>query len=143
MTVPTAKTLTEGFLYGTQGKVTLTGTINEGAAARIAGVLGQVDLSTGTVTAGQVSALWGDFQGTPTMTTPAQVNIIRATNSSNATVNAVLMAYGKASYFATFGADGGSVAYFSAVAPTSLAASLKVVGPNGTTYYVGLYSAAS
>lgn len=145
ITIPTGKTFTEGFLYGTQGKVTLVGTINEGAAARIAGVLGQVDLSTGTVTAGQVSALWGDFQGTPTMTTPDQVNIVRATNSSNATVNAVLMAYGKASYFATFGADGGAanVAYWGTVAPTSLAKSLKILGPDGTPYYIGCYSAAS
>lgn len=140
--VSSGKTFTDGFLYGTQGKVTLNGTMDETSAARIAGVIGQVDLSTGTVTDGQVSAVWGDFQGTPTLTDPTQVNILRATNSSNATVNSVLFAYGAASLFAQIGADGGPPAYFGATAPTGLAKSLKIT-VQGTNYYIPLYTAAS
>jgi hypothetical protein len=146
ITVNAGSTFTEGFLYGTQGKVTLAGTMNEGAAARIAGVIGQVDLSTGTLTDGQVSAIWGDLQGNPTLTDPSQLNLIRATNSTTSGVaNAVLFAYGKATYFATFGADGGAgnVAYWGTAAPTGLAKSLKIFGPDGVAYYIGCYSAAS
>lgn len=139
--VSAGKTFTDGFLYGTQGKVTLAGTMDETSAARIAGVIGQVDI-TGTVTDGQVSCVWADLQGTPTLTDPTQVNLIRATNSSNAEVNAILFGYGEANLFAQLGADGGAPDYFSAVAPSSLAASLKIT-VQGTDYYVALYSAAS
>lgn len=148
ITVSSGKTFTEGFLYGTQGKVTLSGTMHEGAAARIAGVIGQVDLASGTVTSGQVSGVWADIQSTaPTLTDPSEINLIRATNSMAGTsaVNAVLFAYGRASLFAQLGADGGAanVAYWGTVAPTSLAKSLKINGPDGVDYYIGLYSAAS
>lgn len=143
ITVSASKTFTEGFLYGAQGKVTLNGTMNEGSAARIAGALGQVDLAAGTLTDGQVSCLWADLQGgSGTLTDQSQLNLLRLTNSSSATPNAVIMTYGEATYFLTSAKDGGTPAYFGATAPSSLAKSLKIkVG--ATDYYIGLYTAAS
>lgn len=143
VTLTTAKTFTDGFLYGVQGKFTLNGTMNETSAARIVGVLGQVDLASGTVTDGQVSAVWADMQATsPTLTDPSQINVLRVTNSTSSTLNAMAFFYGQSSYLFTCGRDGGDPTYFGAAAPTSLAKSLKVkVG--STDYYIGLYSAAS
>lgn len=143
VTLTAGKTFTDGFLYGTQGKVTLAGTMNETSAARIAGVIGQVDLASGTVTDGQVSAVWADVQATsPTLTDASQINVLRVTNSTSSTLNAMAFFYGQASYFATMGRDGGDPTYFGATAPTGLAKSLKVkVG--STDYYVPLYTAAS
>ena len=143
VTVTAGKAFTDGFLYGSQGKVTLAGTMNEGSAARIAGVLGQVDLASGTVTKGQVSCLWGDLQATsPTLTDPSQINIIRATNSTSSTVNAMLMNYGKASYFMTCGADGAAPAYIAATSPSTFAKSLKI-SIQGTDYWIPLGTTAS
>lgn len=143
VTLSSSKTFTDGFLYGVQGKFTLNGTMNETSAARIVGVLGQLDLASGTVTDGQVSAIWADMQGTsPTLTDPSQINVLRVTNSTSSTLNAMAFFYGQSTYLFTCGRDGGTPTYFGASAPTSLAKSLKIdVG--GTTYYIGLYTAAS
>ena len=143
VTLTTAKSFTDGFLYGVQGKFTLNGTMAEVSAARIVGVLGQLDLASGTVTAGQASAIWADIQASsPTLTVPDQINVLRVTNSTSSTLNAMAFFYGQSTYFFTCGRDGGTPTYFGATAPTSLAKSLKIdVG--GTTYYIGLYTAAS
>ncbi len=143
VTLTAAKTFTDGFLYGVQGKFTLNGILNETSAARIVGVLGQLDLASGTVTDGQVSAVWADMQGTsPTLTDASQINVLRVTNSTASTLNAMAFFYGQSSYFLTCGRDGGDPTYVGAAAPTSLAKSLKVkVGD--TDYYIGLYTAAS
>lgn len=143
VTISASKSFTDGFLYGAQGKVTNNGTMAEASAARIAGVLGQVDLAAGTITAGQVSCLWGDFQGsTPTLTVPDQINVLRLTNSiGTGTINAAIFVYGAMSYLMELGAASGP-AYFGASAPTTLAKSLKIkVG--GVDYYIGLYTSAS
>ncbi len=105
ITVSASKTFAEGFLYGVQGKATLAGLIAEGAAARITGVLGQTDLSTGTVTLGQVSALWADLQGNPTLTVNDEVYALRVTNSMSSLKKAEAMAffYGAADFCFEFG----------------------------------------
>lgn len=143
ITLTAAKTFTEGFLYGAQGKVTLNGTMNEGSAARIAGALGQVDLAAGTLTDGQVSCLWADLQGgTGTLTDQSQLNLLRLTNSSSATPNAVIMTYGEATYFLTSAKDGGTPAYFADTVPQTLSGSLKVkIG--ATDFFIGLYETAA
>ena len=143
ITLSASKTFTDGFLYGVQGKFTLNGTMNETSAARICGVLGQVDLASGTVTDGQVSAVWADMQATsPTLTDPSQINVLRVTNSTSSTLNAMAFFYGQSSYLFTCGRDGGDPTYFGTAAPSSLAKSLKVkIG--STDYYIGLYSSAS
>ena len=137
------KTITDGFFYGAQGKFTATtGTFNAAVAGRITGVIGQVDLGTVTVTAGQVSAVWADLQGSGPTFTSTEVNIIRATNSSATSCNAMIFFYGQSTYLFTAARDGGAPTYFGATAPTSLAKSLKI-DIAGTSYYIGLYTAAS
>ena len=137
------KTLTDGFFYGVQGKFTATtGTMNQTSAGRITGLLGQCDLGTMTITSGQVSCVWADLQGSGPTFTSTEVNIIRATNSSATTCNAMVFFYGQSTYLFTAARDGGAPTYFGATAPTSLAKSLKI-DVAGTTYYIGLYTAAS
>lgn len=100
VTVSAGKSLTEGFIYGVQGKSVLNGTLAEGSAARVTGVLGQTDLAAGTVTAGQVSGVWADLQGSPTLTVPDQVFSLRVTNSMDKNCYALAMFYGKATFWA-------------------------------------------
>jgi hypothetical protein len=102
-------TLSDGFYYGVQGKFTLGGaTINESSAARFVGVIAQLDLSSGTMTNGQVSALWADMGASAAGAFAAETNIVRATNTTNSTVNAVLYGYGKATYVMDLSANGGT-----------------------------------
>ncbi len=110
ITLTAAKSFTDGFLYGVQGKCILAGTMAEVSAARATGILGQIDFSTGTLTAGQVSAIWGDLQGTPTLTVNDQLYVARFTNSmaTGKKAQAFQFMYGAADVFLEASADGGS-----------------------------------
>ncbi len=126
LTVSASKSFTDGFLYGAQGKVTLNGIIAEVSAARIAGALGQVDLASGTVTAGQVSGVWADLQGSPTLTVPDQVFPLRVTNSMSVNAYAMAFFYGKASYFMEVGEPSPSFVSSGAATPSGTMKKLKV-----------------
>jgi hypothetical protein len=143
ITVTAGKSFTEGFLYGAQGKVTLAGTIAEGAAARIAGCLGQVDLSSGTVTLGQVCAVWGDLQGNPTLTVNDQVYVGRFTNSMGAgkKAQAFQLLYGAADFFLEAGADGGTADWVVVAAVGGSQSHKLKVNVMGTTFYIPLNTA--
>jgi hypothetical protein len=105
----TGTTLSDGFYYGLQGKFTLGGaTISEVSASRYVGVIAQLDLSSGTMTSGQVSALWADMGATAAGAFAAETNIVRATNTTASTVNAILYGYGKATYVMDLSANGGT-----------------------------------
>lgn len=143
ITITTGKSFTDGFLYGAQGKVTNNGTMAEASAARIAGVLGQVDLSTGTITAGQVCAVWGDLQGNPTLTVNDQVYVGRFTNSMSAgkKAQAFQLMYGEADFLFEAAKDGGGGDWVVAGAVGgSQSHKLKVL-INGTTFYIPMNTA--
>ncbi len=142
ITLTTGKTFQDGFLYGVNGKFILNGTMNQTSAGRAVGVIGQVDLDSGTVTTGQVSAIWADMQGSSPTISNDEVNVLRVTNSTSTTLNAMVFFYGQSNYLFTAGRDGGTPVYFGAAAPTSLAKSLKI-SVGGVDYYIGLYTAAS
>lgn len=133
VTVTALKSFTDGFLYGAQGKVTLAGTIAEASAARITGVLGQTDLASGTVTAGQVSGLWADLQGSPTLTVPDQVFPLRVTNSMSVNAYAMAFYHGKATAFMSINEP--SVSFVSAVTPAAATGSIKIL-VNGDVRYL-------
>jgi hypothetical protein len=59
VTVPTAATASTGYLYGTQGKLVVAGTVN--GSTWDAGLLGQTDISAATLTAAShVTPIWSD-----------------------------------------------------------------------------------
>jgi hypothetical protein len=137
-TVSAGKTFVDGFLYGAQGKCTLNGALAESAAGRIAGVLGQVDLAAGTVTAGQVSGVWADLQGAPTLTVPDQVFPLRVTNSMSVNAYAMAFFHGKATYFLSVNEPSASFIGTGAVGGSQDKKLKCIVG--GTTYYLPLYT---
>lgn len=141
-TLAATDSFTDGFLYGVQGKFTMNGTMAEVSAARITGVLGQVDLATGTLTAGQVSAVWGDLQGNPTLTVNDQLYVGRFTNSMSAgkKAQAFQLMYGAADVFIQASADGGSADWAVIGAGTySTADGYLLVNIYGTNYRMPLF----
>ena len=143
ITLTAAKSFTDGFLYGVQGKFTMNGTMAEVSAARATGVLGQVDLSTGTLTAGQISAVWGDLQGNPTLTVNDQLYVGRFTNSMSAgkKAQAFQLMYGAADLFFEASADGGSADWAVIGAGTySTADGYLLVNIYGTNYRIALFT---
>lgn len=139
VTISTGKSFTDGFLYGAQGKVVLNGTMAEASAARIAGAIGQTDLASGTVTAGQVSGVWADLQGSPTLTVNDQVFPLRVTNSMSVNCQAMAFFYGKADFLFDIGEPSASYVVASAVGGNQ-SKKLKV-NIGGATFYIPLNDA--
>lgn len=94
------------YFYGTQGKLIVTGTMNH-ADSRLCGLMAQLDISSCTLTTGQLSALWVDAGGTATGAGGGQFNLIRVQNTTAATPNAQIFMYGKASFGFDLYANGG------------------------------------
>lgn len=137
------------YLYGAQGKLIVTGTMNH-ADSRLCALIAQVDTTGGTLTAGQLSGLWIDMLGIAGAG-GGQYNAIRVTAAANVKPNALLYYQGDASFFADLMApSGGAQSYIvaagtgagSAGAATGVAALvMKIQLASGTTYYLPLFAA--
>ena len=94
------------YVYGGQHKFSLgAGTINH-ADSRVCASLVQMDISTGTYTAGQLSALWVDAGAASAMVNNGgQFNMVRITNTTACVPNAVIYIYSKATYLFDIGGD--------------------------------------
>lgn len=137
-----------GFLYGVQGKVILTGTLS--GSEWTAGVFGQLDISAGTINAGQAAAIWGDY-GTTSGTLTDQTGLygIAMTNTTAAVLQGQVYLYGGAqnllllntnaglsgvTYFKDAGASAGS--WGNAAFPT--VGKVLKISVDGTAYYLPL-----
>ena len=95
VTLTTAKTITDGYLYGVQGKAILDGaTINNGSD-HVAGVYAQLSASGTTVTSGHVAILVVSGQSLPAS---ANVNAIYVESGGNK-INAVLQSNVACNFF--------------------------------------------
>lgn len=143
-------TITAGgaYLYGSQGKLIVTGTMNH-ADSRLCASLAQLDISAGTYTAGQLSALWVDAGSTASVSAVStkgggQFNLLRITNTTAASSNAVIYAYADADYFMDLGAPSGDADWFDAGtgASANVSGHIKVY-LNGAAAYLRVYATAS
>jgi len=141
-----------GFVYGVQGKVIPTGTIS--GSVWVAGVFGQFDLSSATVTTGQLACIWGDMGVTATSGTYAGLRGIAMTNTTAAICNAQVYLYGGATnflelvdnngvvgatYFVAAGTSGGSAGDAAHCAASKV---LKIT-VNGVDYWLPLFASNS
>ena len=140
----TGTTLKDGFYYGAQGKFTLGGsTIQETSAARYAGVLAQLDVSSGAMTSGQLSALWADMGSTAAGAFAPETNVIRAQNTTAQAVNAILYGYGKATYGLDLSDNGGGWLSTTGTAGATATKGWLKVNINGATRYIPLTDSVS
>lgn len=85
------------YLYGVQGKlITGSNTITAGSGF-ITGVLGQMDMTGGTLTSGWNSAIHADLQGCTTGTHSA-FNLITGTHAGGGVINSLIYLFGKSTY---------------------------------------------
>jgi len=124
------------FLYGTQGKVTVSsgGAIN---GADVSGLVGQLDLSNGGNTSGQVSAVWADL-GATASGSMTQTYLIRATNTTNATIQDAIHIYAKATN--AFSLENNGSAMIDATSHGSTAAGRIAISVNGAQRYLHVFS---
>lgn len=95
LTLTTAKSITDGYLYGVQGKVVLDGATVAVGSDHVCGVLAQISGSSLTATSGHIAGLIVSGQSLPASD---QVNMIYCESGGNA-INAVIQCNVKASYF--------------------------------------------
>jgi hypothetical protein len=136
-TIPSGTTASTGYLYGTQGKFTLAGTVSGSVWA--SGLLGQLDISSATLTsASHVTPVWSDAGATGPTGTCAFCDSLVVTNTlPNTTFNSVLFAATKAGYFvdaANSTNSGGWIASSSASANCTTTYLLKINTAAGAGY---------
>ena len=145
VTVATGTTITAGYLYGVQGKITLKGTLDTVLGEYQAAVVAQLDTSAATaVTSGNLSALWVDG-GASTALGNGKYNMINVTNTVAANAGAVLSFAGNATDLFVLNTDNAISGSFLRPVTTvsSMVGSLAISYWNGSsmvTGYLPIYS---
>ena len=120
ITLTSGSTLAAGFLYGVQGKLILDGDTIAVGSDHIAGLYGQLSASGATLTSGHIAIIIASGQNLPTS---ANVDAIYA-ESGGGTINSVLKAYVKSTYFFDISGE-------TAFAKTTSASGAGQCGQNG------------
>lgn len=151
VSIPSGDTIGGGiYLYGSQGKLTFAGVMDH-ADSRLCASLAQLDISAGTYTTGQLSALWVDAGATASASAIStkgggQFNLLRITNTTAALSNALIYGYADADYLFDLGGPGGNADWFSesgtCTTPGQAHGWLKIY-LNGTAKYIPLSAAVS
>jgi hypothetical protein len=95
VTMATGSTISGAYLYGTQGKaVTGTGTFS---GTSLAGIYGQLDVTGGTVSAGNVGAVQANIYGYNSGTSTI-INAIYTEAAGGGVISSHVRMFGKATY---------------------------------------------
>jgi len=142
LTLPASGSVSSGFLYGTQGKLTIKGTLATSNFS--AGLVGQLDLSSATLTAsGPISAIWGDMGATMSASAIADasnLNILQLTNTApGATINSAIFVEALATYLLDI-SNASYSPFFTLTAPGTAYGRIAI-NTTGGTKYIGVYSA--
>jgi hypothetical protein len=94
-TLTTGKEITDGYLYGVQGKVVLDGATTDIGSDHIAGLYGQMSASGATITSGHVAIIIASGQNLPTSSDIDGLYL----ESGGGQINSVIKSNVKADYF--------------------------------------------
>lgn len=98
-TVALGSTLEGGYLYGTEGKITIKGTINTGSKGGVvAGLVGQLDMSAGTHTGGVLAAIWGDWGASAIDASDSNGQVLFLSNTTGDKIEAAISTAVHSSY---------------------------------------------
>jgi hypothetical protein len=139
-TIPSGTTASAGYIYGTQGKAVIAGTLN--GSQWTFGLYGQLDISgaqslSSNPPGGYLAPLWSDAGATGPSVTCSSCNSIGVTNTTATTFNSILFAASKAGYFvdaANLTNSGGWIASSSASSACTTTYLLKVKTAGGDGY---------
>lgn len=95
VTLTTGKDISDGYLYGVQGKLVLDGATVAVGSDHIAAVYGQLSMSGTTLTSGHISAIHADIQATPSS---SLVNGVYVESATGNVINAFFAGFGKTDY---------------------------------------------
>ena len=139
-TIPSGTTASAGYVYGTQGKLIVAGTLN--GSQWTFGNYGQLDISAaqGLSTnppGSYIAPLWADAGATGPSVTCASCNMLGLTNTTATTFNSLFFTAAKAGYFvdaSNVTNSGGWIAASSASSACTTTYLLKVSTAGGAGY---------
>ena len=140
-TLGSSTTATGGYGFGTQGKAIISGTMN--GSAWLHGVLGQLDISAATLTAGShLGPVWSDAGATGPAVSCTFCDGITVTNTTATTFHDIIYGYSKAAYFSDLTDNGGGYIVSGTGASAAVTGYLKVK-INGADAYIRVYAGAN
>jgi hypothetical protein len=122
------------YVYGAQGKVIGGANSIDVGSSMVYGVLGQLDLSSTTVTSGYVAAVGADIYGVGSGTVAA--DLFYGQHAGGGTINSYLRAYGRATYAFEFDLNSGTA--ITTVSAGSAASKWVRIRVDGTAYKIAL-----
>lgn len=137
VTLSSGKSITDGFLFGTQGKLVLDGaTVNVGSD-HIAGVYAQMSASGATFTSGHIAPLISCGQSLPA----GIADMIYCENNDVTKLHAVIEAVANADFVFDCTSEDGNSAYLVGTAGSSASKYMRIK-LSGTEYRIALLAAA-
>jgi hypothetical protein len=142
LVVAAGKTVTAGYLYGTQGKITVKGTLNHSASEYSAGLVGQLDLSAAVaLTSGTLSMLWLDAGAASAVALSSVSGIVITNTIALKPMHAILnVPLADATYFADLNDTADSPWIVAGAVGGSQDKKLKIK-LNGTNYFIACNTA--
>ena len=141
VTIPSGTTAAAGYIYGTQGKFVLGGTVSGSIWG--AGVQGQIDISAATLTsASHVTPIWSDAGATGPSVTCTFCDSLVLTNTTATTFNSLIYGYSKAGYFADLSNNGSGYIIGGSGASAAVTGYLKIK-INGVDAFIRYYASAT
>lgn len=146
-TIAAGTTIKEAFVAGVRAGVTVAGTVDQTSATRVAALFAKLDVSSATLTAGQISVIWADWGSTASTPNSAECNVLRVTNTTAAVINSLAYFYGKSTYLfdinsnsATWVAAAGTGGTSAGASGGAAADKVLKVSIDGVAYYIPLYA---
>ena len=141
-TIGASTTISSGFVYGTQGKITDKGILT--TANYVAALLGQLDTSAaGSLGTTPLAAIWGDMGANSTAASATGADILKLTNTTNTIINSAIYVNANANYLMDItDVSYGGAHFLVGTTATTPAGCIKVHTPAGVRY-LQLYSAES
>jgi hypothetical protein len=127
------------YLYGVQGKA-ITGAYTFSGTA-LAGVYGQLDVTGGTISAGNVAAVQANIYGATVVQTYAYLQGVYIEHAGGGTINSFIRMFGKSTY--VFDIETNVYNNASATGTVTTNGGYIKVNIDGTTRYIGLGSAVT
>jgi hypothetical protein len=136
-TLTTGKSITGGFLYGTQGKLVLDGATVAVGSGHIAGVYGQMSAAGATFTSGHIAPIISCGQSLPA----GIADMIYCENNDVTKLHAIIEAIANADFVVDATSEDGNSAYLVGTAGASASKYMRVK-LSGTEYRIALLAAA-
>jgi hypothetical protein len=137
VTLSSGKSISDGYIYGVQGKAVLDGATLAVGSDHICGLYGQLSATSATFTSGHIAAVIGSIQGVPTS---SNVDLFYGESVTGNVINAMFKAICKSDF--VFDLESNVHTQMGTAGAATTAAGWLKIKVEGVTRYINLWSTA-